>query len=670
MYSNQANTESQQFEDTKDAYSSGLTATYSPEDNKLRLYSMSRLDNATYKRVSAAGFKYAPKQGFFVAPMWTTAREDLLIELCGEIGDEDSSLVDRAKDRAERFSSYRENRANDAESARNAVSAIASGIPFGQPILIGHHSEKRARKDAERIENGMRRAVQMWETADYWKRRAAGALRHAKYKQLPDVRHRRIKTLEAEKRKHERFVAECNKWLTAWSKEGLSHDEAIDIANYCRLDLPRKEGDKPDFTGSQSACGALTNSYPNLYAPRTLAEVVEHAKAAYPRTIAHYGRWIAHYEHRISYERAMLEENGGIVGEKNNIEIGGQVLIGSEWLTVLRVNKKDGEIKSVTTNARFVRVRGIEEIDDYRAPTADDTERVKKATKLPTLANFPGDGFLEMTAAEYKRIHSDFKATRTINKTEAHGAYRYRAIYRVNAGYRALQVFITDAKRVDPPKQAPESKADEPAKIPQTERIAHRPIVKAQPDKNEFDAMREQLREGVKVVSAPQLFPTPRNLAVRMVALANPQPGQSVLEPSAGTGRILTAIRQHCPSTIRTAVEVSQTLCRQLERGDPGAYVFHADFLEWKRGTQTLFDAIVMNPPFIDGSDIKHIKHALNMLKPGGRLVAVCANGPRQNAQLRPLVEQHGGEWEDLPPGTFLESGTGVNTALISLTVY
>ena len=47
-----------------------ITATYSPEDNKLRLYASSRLDTATYERVKAAGFKWAPKQDLFVAPMW------------------------------------------------------------------------------------------------------------------------------------------------------------------------------------------------------------------------------------------------------------------------------------------------------------------------------------------------------------------------------------------------------------------------------------------------------------------------------------------------------------------------------------------------------------------------------------------------------------------------
>jgi hypothetical protein len=99
--------------------------------------------------VKAAGFIWAPKQGLFVAPMWTPSREDLLIELAGEIEDEDRSLVDRAEERADRFSNYKDSRIEDAQRAHDAVHRIADNIPFGQPILIGHHSERHARKDAE-----------------------------------------------------------------------------------------------------------------------------------------------------------------------------------------------------------------------------------------------------------------------------------------------------------------------------------------------------------------------------------------------------------------------------------------------------------------------------------------------------------------------------------------
>src|SRR5262245_22751484 len=153
-------------------------ATYSPDDNKLRFTASARLDPELYARVRKAGFIWAPKQSVFVAPMWTPDREDLLLELAGDIGDHDNSLLDRAEQRAERFAGYRENRTRDAQNAHAAVERITDGIPMGQPILVGHHSERRARKDQEKIETGMRRALKMWRTAEYWKDRAAGALTH------------------------------------------------------------------------------------------------------------------------------------------------------------------------------------------------------------------------------------------------------------------------------------------------------------------------------------------------------------------------------------------------------------------------------------------------------------------------------------------------------------
>lgn len=154
------------------------TAT-SPEDKKLRLYPLDRLDRLdedTYREVREAGFRWAPKQELFVAPSWSPEREDLLRVLCGEIEDEDTSLVERAEERAERFDTYRDNRARDGEAARASAAELADAIPLGQPILVGHHSEKRARRDAQRIENGMRRAMKAFETSQYWASRAAGAI--------------------------------------------------------------------------------------------------------------------------------------------------------------------------------------------------------------------------------------------------------------------------------------------------------------------------------------------------------------------------------------------------------------------------------------------------------------------------------------------------------------
>src|ERR1017187_4836934 len=146
------------------------------------------------------------------------SREDLLIELAGDIEDEATTPEKRAAQRAQRFSTYQGKRGAEAEQARKAGASVADGIPFGQPILVGHHSERHARRDAERIENGMRRAVRLWETSTYWADRAAGAIRAAKYKELPAVRARRIRKLEAEKRGHERDLAMQQSRLALWSK--------------------------------------------------------------------------------------------------------------------------------------------------------------------------------------------------------------------------------------------------------------------------------------------------------------------------------------------------------------------------------------------------------------------------------------------------------------------
>ena len=194
------------------------TATYSPDDNKLRISSVSRFDSSTVARLSDAGFRWAPKQLLWVAPMWTPSRADLCEELAGEITDEDTSLVDRAEVRADRFDDYSARRASESQRAADAVRQLADGIPFGQPILIGHHSEARARRDAKRIENGMRRAVDLWDTSEYWKRRAAGAVRAAKYKERPDVRARRMRGLEADARKIEREIDECLSLARLWGK--------------------------------------------------------------------------------------------------------------------------------------------------------------------------------------------------------------------------------------------------------------------------------------------------------------------------------------------------------------------------------------------------------------------------------------------------------------------
>ena len=526
-------------------------ATYSPDDDKIRIYPAYRLPADEYQQLKAAGYAWAPKQECFYA-VWRPSREKVALRFAEEIEDEDKSLVDRAEERADRFGTYSDNRAADAQRAKAGVAAIADNIPFGQPILVGHHSEKRARKDAEKIERGMRTAVRMWETSEYWTRRAAGALAHAKYKERPDVRARRIKGLEADKRKQEKNRAEAETALAFWSREDLTIELATKIAGYpgYGFHMARKEGDREDWSYTPTAYDALTNGHPTLYAPRTFEEVVETAKRVFPRTIAHCNVWLDHINNRLAYERAMLAEAGGLAADKFGIAVGGQVRSKWGWHVVTKINKKSGVMTSVSV-ADLSWTLKAEEIKDYKAPAEGDTEKVQAATKLPPMCNYKTDGCAVMTQAEYTQAHKAHKGSRVIAATDTHGAHRLRTVQGFIARRHGAEmkdqwwsalVFISDAKVTEAPKlTAPEPKREMPKVAPTIRPTYQRP--EENPEAAEFQTMKDQLKQGVQVVAAPQLFPTPPEIAAQMVEYLEIEPGMTVLEPSAGTGNLVQAVR-------------------------------------------------------------------------------------------------------------------------------
>jgi hypothetical protein len=165
-----------------------------------------------------------------------------------------------------------------------------------------------------------------------------------------------------------------------------------------------------------------------------------------------------------------------------------------------------------------------------------------------------------------------------------------------------------------------------------------------------------------RVVSAFNLFQTPEPLAARLAGML-PNIGRT-LEPSAGLGRLYRAVRALDASAHVTLVDSSPECCGELYKiteADTNARLVQGDFLEQSPSKLGLFDSIIMNPPFKMWRDIKHVVHAQKFLCPGGRLVALCANGPRQREKLQPIAS----EWYDLPAGSFKESFTNVAAALL-----
>jgi len=72
-----------------------------------------------------------------------------------------SDYAERVEARRERLAGAAAKVSAESAALHAKASAISAMIPFGQPILVGHHSERRARRDAERILNGHLKAARL-----------------------------------------------------------------------------------------------------------------------------------------------------------------------------------------------------------------------------------------------------------------------------------------------------------------------------------------------------------------------------------------------------------------------------------------------------------------------------------------------------------------------------
>jgi len=228
----------------------------------------------------------------------------------------------------------------------------------------------------------------------------------------------------------------------------------------------------------------------------------------------------------------------------------------------------------------------------------------------------------------------------------------------------------------------------------------------------------------------PGYFPTPPELVDRMIDAADLKPGMRTLEPSAGKGNIADKLAPIVGADNLDTIEPVVDLRSILEA--KGHRVVASDFLDmgdrgftygdvyrapdgtlgimrgsggigsnrvgfdpidangdadsrtsrWynrnelepveKRGYNSEYDRVLMNPPFENGQDVTHVYKAFDMLKPGGRIVAIMSEHPffandNRSQTFRSWLAAKGGTSEKLPEGSFetSERSTGVNTRLV-----
>jgi len=187
------------------------------------------------------------------------------------------------------------------------------------------------------------------------------------------------------------------------------------------------------------------------------------------------------------------------------------------------------------------------------------------------------------------------------------------------------------------------------------------------PSKEALELERLEQKAKLMVGQVPGFYPTPRAIVERLIESAYLYPdGLTVIEPSAGSGAIADVIRELHPGCKLDVCEWNSTLCNLLEK--KGHSVVGQDCMV----LDGVWDRVLMNPPFENKQDLKHVKRLYeNNLVQGGALVSVMAySGHDDIAECFEWMEKRFSGWLDdkdwdallFPRDAFKESGTGVAT--------
>ena len=169
-------------------------------------------------------------------------------------------------------------------------------------------------------------------------------------------------------------------------------------------------------------------------------------------------------------------------------------------------------------------------------------------------------------------------------------------------------------------------------------------------------------------------YPTPSPVVGKILDRVRFSEGSRVLEPSAGTGHIVRHLLSQGAGQV-DAVEIHPDRVSALEGiNNPRLTVIPANFLNLP--ANPIYTHVVMNPPFYGTHWMEHVTHAFDFLAPGGTLGAVLpisadrgstAKHKRFRAWAKSQKSRWGHLFTDLPPESFLESGTRINTVYMIL---
>jgi hypothetical protein len=299
--------------------------------------------------------------------------------------DVEADRTARAADRADALAAKAARKGAEATATLDRARDMASIIPFGQPILVGHYSEGKDRRYRAKIDRTFDKGFEALRDAEETERRADVAGTRQAHRLTAPATMRRIEKLEADERKATHMTTRCptsgKPVPAAWLYKG----EAQCPAGRCNRSkmTPTDGGCYPEHTpGDRAHWG------------RVLAETVEQ--------LAH---WRAHL--------AVLQEQGVKVWGPSDFKKGDLVHYWGGWRKVVRVNKKTLSVEtdySWTDKVTFDDVRGCRPLADTApapvdapAVPAEDPQADPTPTEAPVVDMDDDDGldaWLAGTAVE------------------------------------------------------------------------------------------------------------------------------------------------------------------------------------------------------------------------------------------------------------------------------
>lgn len=302
-----------------------MQATYNITNDKLFAKFDDRLSPEDYKAARHAGFVWWPGSKQFVAK-WSTQAEDFLLGMgISEIAEDDAP--DNVEARVNRFDKYASEAGQSAESAETYLNERAN-------------TERRRKNAVNAIEKNL-------SAAEHWQERIESAIRHAAFKERPDVIARRIEGIEKQERKFKKEL-DRKQWhcpSSCYNDEAYRKYSSRKAELEAQLNADKRAGNPWSDAKKAEAIAELRPLKAAIFYEDKLA-------AAWKAHCDWAQRWLDHVQKRLQYERACLEAVGGIVGgtgsapmDHEKFQVAGAIQTrNGEWLTITKVNKRTVEV--------------------------------------------------------------------------------------------------------------------------------------------------------------------------------------------------------------------------------------------------------------------------------------------------------------------------------------